>query len=177
VRCGSRRRWQQWQSRLPTMPRGAIHTVEYVPQQVDYLTVAGHPRVVFMTKWQGYPLTEATFEPRASFGPPTSAVMQLEVLPLEARVKQEGQLELQEHRRQSIARVQHQLRDAIQRYKGEAARDKLVSCLCRLEPRTAHRLFTARLQLLCRSGTCRLIILSHCFKAARPLRPGSCSAS
>jgi hypothetical protein len=100
---------------------GAFHAVDSVPMQAAYLAADGTARTTYVVVWVGHGLEEASYEPRESFTgqqPAQRQLMATDILPLEARLEQEGRQELKEHHRQTLARVQHELRRVVKRCEG-----------------------------------------------------------
>ena len=86
--------------------------VESVPLQAVVLTLSGAPELRYFVRYSGFPDSDSagTWEPRRSLN---DAAINDDVLPLEARLRRDGENELREHHAATVKNVHRAMRVAL----------------------------------------------------------------
>lgn len=134
---------------LPPRLEDGGYAVDTVPLRVEVFWPDKLARQLFLIVYKGYQLADATWEKRTACNAGTLAD---DVVPLEARLRQEGQAELAECRQETMLRLQRELRRKLGRREGHSVSDLATQCWARIPRLMARSLFTERLDYLARTN-------------------------
>jgi hypothetical protein len=133
----------------PPLPNGN-YAVDRVLQQMRVYSAAGGAQLMYFVKWIGYSLAEGTWEPASAF-PAANPVHAIDIVPLQARVKRQGEVELAEHHEETVLRLQARLRQVLKDREGRNMLDRGAQAKVRINQLTVEYLFSKRLDMLARN--------------------------